>query len=216
MQDIPIIVKTVLSTAQIDRVKVFSLLLANGASPLSTSKIIQSLNISPQTARRKMTEFKAIGLVDEESSGSNHELSIRLKPEFNWFLGEEFKQIRDGFEPADYRKYLKEEDNIASEMADQQSPSSNHYSYASVYEKMIVFDRVFDELARDSESSARMQDDKGTVGKDELQKRLVLTGMFDVKDALTLIDEMVRIKKIKVVMLNTYKTNSNSREHSHL
>jgi hypothetical protein len=215
MQDITILVKTALSTAQIDRVKVFSLLLANGGSPLSTSKIIQSLNISPQTARRKMTEFKAIGLVDEEYSGSNHELSIKLKPEFNWFLGEEFKQIRDGFEPGDYRKYLK--DDITNVIADQQSPSSSDYS--SAYEKMIVFDRVFDELAGESKSSARMEADKGTVGRDELQKRLVLTGMFDVKDAPAIIDEMVRIRKIKVVMLNTYRrssSNSNSSVHSTL
>jgi hypothetical protein len=215
MQDVQIVVKTVLSTAQIDRVKVFSLLLANEGNSLSTSKITQSLNISPQTARRKMTEFKAIGLVDEEYSGSNNELSIKLKSDFNWSLGDEFKQIRDGFEPADYRKYLKDED-IASEMADQQSPSSN--CYASAYEKMIVFDRVFNELAHESEASAKMQDDS-TVGRDELQKRLVLTGMFDVKDALTIIDEMVRIKKIKIVMLNTYRkssSNSNSREHSPL
>jgi hypothetical protein len=220
IEDIQIIVKTVLSTAQIDRVKVFSLLLANGASPLSTSKIIQSLNISPQTARRKMIEFKTIGLVNEEYSGSSHELYIELKPEFNWFLSEEFSKIRDRFEPADYHKYLKE-DNIASEMADQQTPSStrNNNEYASAYERMVVFDRIFDELARESESSARMQDDKGTVGRDELQKRLVLTGMFDVKDALAIIDEMIRIKKMKVVILNTYRkssSNSNNRDPSHL
>ena len=49
MQDIPIVVKTVISTAQIDRVKVFSLLLANKGSPLSTSWMIKSLNISPQS-----------------------------------------------------------------------------------------------------------------------------------------------------------------------
>jgi hypothetical protein len=219
MQDIPIIVKTVLSTAQIDRVKLFSLVLANKGRPLFTSEIIKSLNISPQTARRKMLEFRAIGLVDEEYSGSSHELYIQLKPEFNWFLGEEIKQIRDGFEPADYRRHLKEDEDIASEIADQQSPSSNDHNYTSAYEKMIVFDRVFDELARESESSAKMQDDKGTVGRDELQKRLVITGMFNVNDAITIIDEMVRIRKIKVIMLNTYRrssSNSNSREYSHL
>jgi AAA lid domain len=214
MEDIPIIVKTVLSTAEIERVKVFSLLLANSSSIssgggwLSTSQITQSLNISPQTARRKMTEFKVIGLVDEEYSGSSHELSMKLKPEFNWFLGEEFNQVRDRFEPADYRKYLKEKEDITSEMADQQTPTSNDYS--SAYERMIVFDRVFDELASEYELSA-MEDDKGTVGRYELQKRLVETGMFDQVDALTIIDEMIRIKKIKIVMVHTYRR-SNSKE----
>jgi hypothetical protein len=162
-----------------------------------------------------MTEFKAIGLVDEEYSGSSHELSMKLKSEFNWFLGKEFNQIRDGFEPADYRQYLKEDADIASEMADQQTPSSN--AYTSAYEKMVIFDRVFDELVRESEASARMQDDKGTVGRDELQKRLVATGIFNHENALSIIDEMVRIKKIKVVMLNTYRiSDSNSKKHDSL
>ena len=54
-----------------------------------------------------------------------------------------------------------------------------------------------------------MDVDKGTVGRDELQKRLVLTGQFDVKDALTIIDEMIRIRRIEEVMLNTYRRVSN-------
>jgi hypothetical protein len=215
MEDIPIVVKTVLSTAQIDRVKIFSLLLASKGRSLSTSRITLSLNISPQTARRKMTEFKAIGLVNEEDSGSNHELSIRLKPEFSWFLSEEFNQIRDGFEPADYHKYLKED--VASEMADQHSPSLGNSNYGSANELLVLFDTVFDELARESEVSATMNADKYTVGRDELQKRLVLTGKFNAKDALTIIDEMVRIKKIEELMLNIYgkvSSNSDSRNHT--
>jgi hypothetical protein len=209
IEDIPIVVKTVLSTAEIDRVKVFSLLLGNKGKSLSTSMISQSLNISPQTARRKMTEFKAIRLIDEpEYSGSSHELSIKLREEFNWFLGEEFNKVRDGFEPADYHEYLKEDkekdnkDNIASEVADQQSPTS----YLSAYENMIVFDRVFKELAKECEPFA-MEADKGSVGRDDLQKRLVATGKFKLIAALNLIDEMIRINKIKIVMLNTYRMN---------
>jgi hypothetical protein len=176
-------------------------LLANNGKSLSTSQITKSLNISPQIARRKMTEFKAIGLVDEEYTGSNHELSMKLVDKFNWFLGEEFNHIRDGFEPADYRKYLKED--ITSEVADQPTPSS----YQSAYERMIVFDRVFNELASEFEPSG-MDDDQGTVGRYELQKRLVETGMFDQVDALVIIDEMIRIKKIKIVMVNTYRSTS--------
>ena len=214
MEDIPIVVKTVLSTAQIDRVKIFSLLLANKGRSLSTSRITLSLNISPQTARRKMTEFKAIGLVNEEDSGSNHELSIRLKPEFDWFLSEEFNQIREDFEPADYHKYLKQD--VASEMADQQTPSLSS-GYGSAYERLVLFNSIFDELAGESEAYETMDADKDTVGRDELQKRLVLTGKFNVKDALTIMDEMIRIKKIEEVMLNTYRkvsSNSSSRELS--
>jgi len=162
-----------------------------------------------------MTEFKSIGLVDEEYSGSSHELSIKLKPEFNWFLSEEFNQIREGFEPADYHKHLKED--VASEMADQQSPSLSNNSYGSAYERLVLFNTVFDELARESEASALMDVDKGTVGRDELQKRLVLTGKFTVKEALTIIDEMIRIKRIEEIMLNTYRkvgSNSSVREQT--
>jgi hypothetical protein len=34
---------------------------------------------------------------------------MKLVDKFSWFLGEEFRQVRDGFEPADYRKYLNED-----------------------------------------------------------------------------------------------------------
>jgi hypothetical protein len=37
-----------------------------------------------------MKEFEVIGLVDEEYPGSSHELAIKLKPKFSWFLSEEF------------------------------------------------------------------------------------------------------------------------------
>jgi hypothetical protein len=80
-------------------------------------------------------------------------------------------------------------------------------SYASVYEKMVVFDKVFDELSREHDSSA-MEADKGTVGRYDLQKRLIATGIFDQVDALVIIDEMVRIQKVKIVMMNTYRRNS--------
>jgi hypothetical protein len=211
MKDIPIAVKTVMSSAQIDRVKIFSLLLADGQNWLPTSRVIESFNISPQTARRRMREFIVIGLVDEEKAGSRHEMAIKLKPKFSWFLGGEFNQIREDFEPVDYREYMVEEgnDNITSEMADPESPTSKAPAdnYASAYERMAVFDKIFDKLARASESSAKMSNDKGTVGRHELQRMLVATGLFNLVQALTMIDEMLRIKKIKSVMLNTYRRN---------
>ena len=146
--------------------------------------------------------------MDEEYSGSSHKMAIKLKPEFSWFLSEEFNQVREGFEPADYRKYLKQDNdednnNITSEMADPESPTSK--PQASAYERMAVFDKIFGRLARESEASEKMQDDKGTVGRDELQKMLVATGLFNLAQALTMIDEMLRIKRIKIVMLNTYR-----------
>ena len=79
MEDIPLIIKVVLSTAPIDRVNVFNLLIAFGGR-LTTSIIEASLNMSDSTARRTMTELKAIELVTmDKSNSSNHELEIKLK-----------------------------------------------------------------------------------------------------------------------------------------
>jgi hypothetical protein len=125
--------------------------------------------------------------------------------------------VREGFEPADYREYLKEkekqDDDITSEMADPESPTSNDYAFA--YEKMIMFDKVFDELLRESQVSATMEADKDTVGRGELRNRLIATGMFDLKDASSIIDIMLRIKRIKQVKWDTYRranSSSNSKE----
>jgi len=196
MEDIPITVKTVLSTAQVERVSILSLLLANNGKWLSTSRIIESLTISPPTVRRRMMEFKAIGLVDEEYSGSSHEKSIKLKKEFDWFLGDEFKQLRDGFEPADYHADLDEESL--------KGKSVHTTDYSSAYERIVIFDRVFDELASRHTPFA-MEVDKGTVGRYELQQALVSTGKFFQNDALVIIDDMMRLEKITIVMTDTYR-----------
>jgi hypothetical protein len=99
-EDIPIVVKVVLSTASIERVTVFDLLLAHGGK-LQTAVIVDSLNVSSPTALRTMTEFKAIGLVDMETKAteSAHVTEITLRPDFNWFLTTEFRKLREGYKP---------------------------------------------------------------------------------------------------------------------
>src|SRR5205823_554343 len=97
-----------------ERVGLFDLLLANRGK-LTTTRIVESLNISKPTALRTMAEFKAIGLVDKEhevsplGGGGNGNMQITLKDEFNWFLSEEFQKLREGFKPADNSEYLKED-----------------------------------------------------------------------------------------------------------
>jgi hypothetical protein len=107
--DISIVVKTVLSTASVERVSVFDKLLANDGA-LTTSQITGALNISSPTARRTMTELSVLDLVYMTELGEceDHEKKITLKPEFDWFLTEEFKQLREGFVPADYSKEMKQ------------------------------------------------------------------------------------------------------------
>ncbi len=110
MEDIPLIIKVTLSTAPIDRVNVFNLLIIHNGK-LTTTTIEASLNMSDQTARRTMTELKAIELVDlSKSITSNHKLEINLKDTFKLFLTEEFAKLREGFIPTDNSQAMEEED----------------------------------------------------------------------------------------------------------
>jgi hypothetical protein len=99
IQDIPIIIHTALSTASIERVRIFDILIANNGS-LTTSQICEFLNTTPPTARRTMTELKATGLVQMDETKSNDGYNttslITLKSEFDWFLSDEFTELKEG------------------------------------------------------------------------------------------------------------------------
>ena len=109
-----IVIKVVLSTASIERVAVFDLLLAHSGK-LQTPVIIDSLNVTSPTALRTMTEFKAIGLVDSKNIGSSHVDEITLKPEFNWFLTREFRELRDGYKPQKYTETEKHDNSVGND-----------------------------------------------------------------------------------------------------
>ena len=108
IDDIQLVIKVVLSTSLIERVLILDLLIANNGT-LTTKQIIESLRISPNTAKRTMTEFKGLELVDMDkvADSSNSEYKITLNPKFNWFLTKEFKQLREEFKPTDYQNELK-------------------------------------------------------------------------------------------------------------
>jgi hypothetical protein len=100
-EDIPLIIKVVLSTGSIERVLILDLLIAYNGT-LTTSQITMSMRISNNTAKRTMTEFKGLDLVTMERvdpNRSNSEYKITLNSKFNWFLTDEFKRLRDGFKP---------------------------------------------------------------------------------------------------------------------
>jgi hypothetical protein len=107
LEDIPIVIKVVLSTGPVERVKILDKLLSDGGS-WTTAQITGSLDISRPTALRTMTELTILGLVDmhpklgtEDVIEYNEEKKIRLKPEFlDWLRTDEFKQLRGGFVPA--------------------------------------------------------------------------------------------------------------------
>jgi DNA-binding transcriptional ArsR family regulator len=108
LEDVSLIIKTVLSTASIERVTIFDLLLAHKGT-MTTSQIADSLNISQPTALRTMTELKALGLVEMVNGNSNSPAKITLDPQFNWIFDKQFLELRNGFVPSDNGEYMKKE-----------------------------------------------------------------------------------------------------------
>ncbi len=106
-EDISIVIKTVLSTASVERVSVLDKLLINDGK-LTTTQITGALNISSPTARRTMTELSILELVNMTEI-DEEEKKIKLKPEFEWFLSEEFKKLREEFVPTDNTEEMKKE-----------------------------------------------------------------------------------------------------------
>jgi hypothetical protein len=96
VEDIPMIIQVVLSTCSISRATIFEILIANNGV-LKTSQIVDYLNTTKPTALRTMTELKATGLVgmhDVNPKEYNSEKEICLKPEFEWFLSDKFRELR--------------------------------------------------------------------------------------------------------------------------
>lgn len=100
MKDLPLIIKTALSTANIRRVLVLDLLLKNKGE-ITTSQINQEIKIAYPTARLTLREFETLGIVymSAVTGYRNGELKATLKSEFDWFKSEEFKKLREDFIP---------------------------------------------------------------------------------------------------------------------
>ncbi len=109
IEDIPMAVKVSLSTAPQNRYKVFAELLRNRGS-ITNTQIQDSLHVHRSTAKKAMTELKAVGLVDgiKSNIGSEHDDVIVLKEEFHWFKGLEF----DAVQKDDYRRYHEYLENL--------------------------------------------------------------------------------------------------------
>jgi hypothetical protein len=55
-----------------------------------------SLGISEPIARKTMTELKVTGLVEDITEKTYHaEMTVKLLPEFDWFLEPKFKELKD-------------------------------------------------------------------------------------------------------------------------
>ena len=138
------VIKVVLSTAPVERVTIFDLLLAHRGE-MTTSQIADSLNISNNTALRTMTELKALSLVGMEKGlegtavAHNSEFQITLDPRFSWFLDKEFLQLREGFVLLDNSEYLKKQTttiiSTAEKEHEEKDPLSDQKNDSTVVRK---------------------------------------------------------------------------------
>jgi hypothetical protein len=127
MQDIPLLIKVVLSTASKERVILFDHLLENRGK-LDTISIKDHLIIAKKTALKTMTELTILGVTDrldmenDNNDSSSKAFQIQLKQEFNWFLSDEFKQLRENFGKEYYNEYVssKQEEQESEEKEEQE------------------------------------------------------------------------------------------------
>jgi hypothetical protein len=136
MQDIPLLINVVLSTASMERARIFNLLLEFGGT-LTTTEIEQSLNVSDKTAKRTMAELKAIELVSVSEVVTDHggssELQIILFDQFKWFLSPEFKKLRNKTERKNFVPLLVEKNSIQNWIA-QHEVEGGYFSSAGNFE----------------------------------------------------------------------------------
>ena len=112
LDDIPIVTHMAFSTATLERVRLFELLIENQGK-LTTDFLTTSLNISAPTARNTMTELAVAGLVDLTGTAQEEEargimMGVILKDEFQWFLTEDFTKIRKALLKEKYPPRAKE------------------------------------------------------------------------------------------------------------
>jgi len=216
-QDIPIIIKTVLSTAQIERVSLFSLLIANKGK-ITTPQIIEFLNVSRPTALRTMSEFRAIGLVDEQEIivNGNKIKQITLDPKFAWFLSDEFEKLREEFTPTDNREYINDNKKEDQGCKEKSPPTTTDFSTTEGdNKKEQIFWRIYDELEQQQQTVEQQSCNSGlksevdrnnsTVSGKEIKNRLVSSNAFFAGDAFQIIEDMAKKGKLEKVAFDTYK-----------
>jgi hypothetical protein len=208
----------VLSTAHIDRVAAFSLLISMPKGQLTTAQIVKFLNKAKPTALKIMTEFKAIGLADMDDviiegvnpqtgiSYKTHSKQITLKEEFKWFLEEEFDKLREGFVATDNRAYMNIDED-ATEKEKQKQEASQEPRKENRAHILTIFWQVYDQLEKQAQQNPanHMSNDKDTVSHYELHKALLASGQFYQGDATQVISDMVKDGRLKVVAYDTYR-----------
>lgn len=216
LEDIPIVVKTALSTAILDRVGLLYLLIENNGT-LTTIQIAYALTVTRSTALRIMTELWVIGLVDMEDDVSStdncqqrYKKRITLRKQFQWLLGEDFQELLEGFKPVDYRAFIEKDKNEQTDGSTSTKQKSTNSRFANnntfSIKQVTTFWRLFDKLkATERRRNPGMEVDKTTVPGENLRDELVSCGDFDQSNAATIIGHMVEAGIIEQPAWDTYR-----------
>lgn len=159
--DIPIVIKVVLSTASIERATIFDILISHKGT-LTTSVITRSLNVTAHTAHRTMTELSALGLVDSTAltNTPNSEKKITLKADFSWFLSEEFQKLKESFDSEEEEQQRQEAE---MELEEKDTLSSQKNESATTEE-------VYDDANGREESEEKFPSNLASVDNDQKSK----------------------------------------------
>jgi len=95
--DLPLVIKIALNSANTDRVRIFEFLLENNGE-VSSKDIQDELNYSRTTALTTMESLKILGSTDTMkgnpgSDGGKPMYHTKLKGKFKWFVSQEFKAL---------------------------------------------------------------------------------------------------------------------------
>jgi hypothetical protein len=178
LEDIPLLIKVVLSTAPITRVAVFEMLIANDGT-LKTLDIQEGIGISHHTVHKAMTELELLGLVDVQEEGDYDTAPkiITLKPEYNWCLGRQFKQLRQGFSPTKKgrkRAFFSKRSSNRGDNVDK-DPISLEEKSAPLSENNFFFWWTYTELEKQSPD--------GKASENVFRQRLIASGKYTAPEA---------------------------------
>ncbi len=206
------IINVVLSTASKERVTIFDLLLAHNGR-LTASEISMSLNMASPTARRIMLELWVLRLVDKDKPEDNTSAEqISLRPEFEWFITEEFRKLRYSGEVNNQSVSPKIGEGVKEKIllnSEDFLPAES----SPLPDKEATFWNIYDKLEDEQKGlEDHMEVDKTTVGGWELKQRLVSSGKFHTSDAAMMLEEMVSKGELKEVTVDTYVRRSNKSE----
>jgi hypothetical protein len=211
MDDVPLLIKVVLSTAPIARVAVFDLLLGYGGT-LKTAQIKEALGINPQTVHKTMYEFELLELADVKKDGdfTNSPLEMTLKSKYKWCLGRRFRQLREGFAPA--RKGRKQasfnkQSSNQGDNVEQDSSKQMKMSGGVNDDFPSTFWIYWNEEEKLHENEPTIEGWK-LVSESQLKQRLIASGEFNAGDATQLIKNALDTNRIRKIAWDNLVNNS--------